>query len=228
MNWVKVKDTSGNVSNNDTFGTFNYAAASATSGTASLPTKYKLSAPTTSLTAQTFTAATCSSGIMTVANGGGDNAVMYLTTTGGAVVNTAATAGGEFIFGLPQNTITAATFAGTYSGLLYQGGQSSGKVKPVKVTLTASGATLSGTGTELSDPITDTVKAGGGTATLSLTTMNSPSTGFMTGTLTTGSSATLVCVGVANANGSGKQMIDCVSIDSSNGTSLSNFMLVSR
>jgi hypothetical protein len=164
-------------------------------------------------------------GIMTVSNGGGDNAQMYLTASGGAVVNTAvSSANTEFIFGLPQSTITPSTFAGNYSGLLYQGGASAGnKLKPVKVVFTASGSTLTGTGNEITDVTADTLSSS--SASITLNAMNSPSTGFMTGTVNTGSTTNLACVGVANAGGSGKQMIDCVSYDSTN---LFNFMLVSR
>lgn len=231
-NWIKVKTTQSNVNQAsvDTFGTFNYAPSSATAGVASLPAKFSLTAPTTVCVAcgsNTFTSATCSGGTMRVSNGGGDTATMYLTSVGAALVNTADTGGSaEFIFGMPQATVTTSTFAGTYSGLLYSSSGTVGsKLKTVKMVVTAgSTTTLSGSGNEVTDVANDTTS--GSTATLSLT-VNAAYPGILTGTINTGSPVNIACIALANANSTGKQVMDCAGIDSgSNG--LFNFMLVSR
>lgn len=229
-NWVIVKQSSGsNVmsGSQDTFGTFSYTAST---GVASVATKYSLAATTTNLGSNAFSSATCANGVMSVSNGGGDTAVMYLTAGGGAIVNTASSnsSNASYIFGLPAATISGDSFAGIYSGFVYMGGQSSGsKFKPIKFTLTWSGSALTGTGYKLTDPSADTTSAD--SATLSLTALNSPSSGFMTGTLSTpGGSATVACMLVANANSSGKQVISCAGSDPGSTTSLFNFLLVSR
>jgi len=229
-NWVIVKQgASSNVSNagTDTFGTFSF---SPTTGVASVVTRYSLSALTTDLGGNAFASATCSNGIMTVSNSG-DTAVMYLTAGGGAIVNTASSnsSNTQFIFGLPVASVTASSFAGTYSGFIYLGNQATGsKFKPVKITLTAGSSTLSGTGNIVTDVDSDAVSSTE-SATINLTTMNSPSTGLMTGTMvSSGGTTNLACMGVSNANSSGKQIINCASADAGNTAKLSNFLLVSR
>ncbi len=228
-NWVIVKQTgSSNVSSaaTDTFGTFLY---NATTGVAGLPTKYSLANPTTNLGSSTFSSATCSNGIMTVSTPG-DTAVMYLTAGGGAIVNTASSnaSNSSFIFGMPAATVTGTNFSGTYSGLVYMGGQTAGtRLKPIKFTLTGTATGISGSGNTLSEPSTDT--ASSTTASINITSLNSPSAGLMTGTLTTSAgTANISCMAVYNANNSGKQMMNCAGADPSSTSSLFNFLLVSR
>lgn len=229
-NWVIVKQTAAsNVSNasTDSFGTFAYDG---TANTASVSHRYSLANTATDLGANNFASASCSDGIMQVSNGAGDTAVMYLTSGGGAIVNTAATtaANASFIFGLPVKRIDPARFAGTYSGFRYKGGSGSGnKFKPIKMVLDYPG-TLTGTGYHLTDPSTDTV--GTETTTITLSAINSPSDGLMTGNLTVpgGGTTTIACMGVENANGSGKQIINCAGADPSSASKLFNFLIVSR
>jgi hypothetical protein len=236
-NWIKVKVHSGvdiSQANNDTFGTFTYTVASGDVGTASLPSKFSLANPTTNCASGAcngsgFSAASCSGGIMRLTNGG-DYITIYLTAIGAAIVNTSdVSANSDFIFGMPQpsGSFTTTAFAGTYSGMYYIDSAASGqKLKAIKATLTAgSSTTLSGSGSELSSVDNDTTT--GSAATLSLTA-NASYPGILTGTLTTTGTANLACVAVANANGSGKNVLDCAGIDPGSSTGLFNFLLVSR
>ncbi|PIT99218.1 MAG: hypothetical protein COT74_09420 [Bdellovibrionales bacterium CG10_big_fil_rev_8_21_14_0_10_45_34] len=228
-NWVIVKQAdSSDVSSGtqDTFGTFTYSAAS---GVASVATRYSLAAVTTDLGANTFTASTCSGGIMTVGVPG-DTSTMYLTSNGGAIVNTATAdpTQSTYIFGLPVTSITGTTYSGTYSGFVYMGGQSTGnKFKVVKFTLTGASSSITGTGNIVTDVDTDTTSSD--TVSLNISALNSPSTGLMAGTLTSPSgSGTVACMAVSNANGTGKQVINCAGADPGDTTKLFNFLLVSR
>ena len=229
-NWVIVKQSDGSdVSNasNDTFGTFTFNSSS---GIASVATRYSLAATTTNLGANTFSSATCSNGIMSVGVGG-DTAVMYLTAVGGAIVNTASTSSGNasYIFGLPRSSISGSAFSGTYSGFVYMGAQTSGnKFKAIKFTVTGSASSIVGTGNRVTDIDTDALSAD--TVGLNLTALNSPSPGLMTGTLSipSGGTATVACMAVADANSSGKNIINCAGADPGNTAKLFNFLLVSR
>jgi hypothetical protein len=228
-NWIIVKQSgSSNVSSasQDTFGTFTYAT---TSGIASVAKRFSLASTTTDLGPNTFSAATCSNGIMSVSVGG-DTAVMYLTSVGGAIVNTASTNSSDasYIFALPQASITGSSYSGTYSGFVYMGSQSTGsKFKAIKFTVTGGTSSITGSGNMVTDIDADTT--GSETVSLNLTALNSPVTGMMTGTLTSpGGSSTVACMAVANANSSGKQIINCAGADPGSSSKLFNFIMVSR
>jgi hypothetical protein len=227
-NWIIVKRSSSQDMsdvNSDTYGTFSY---NPTSGVASLPTKYSLQNSGTNLGANTFTSATCSNGIMSVDNGGGDTAVMYLTTGGAALVNTAAgsSSDAQFILGFPSGTVSGSSMAGDYAGILFSESDGSEKLKPISMSLTWNGSALSGSGTKVSDVTTGTTT--GSSATLNLTGINSPSAGLMTGTLTAGATTNIACMAVQNISNSGKNVINCSGRDPGDATKLFNFLLVSK
>lgn len=161
---------------------------------------------------------------------GGDTAVMYLTTNGGAVVNTASTtsADASYILAMPVASISGSSFSGTYSGFVYMGGGSSGnKFKASRLTVTGGASSITGSGNMVTDVDTDTVSSD--SVSLNLNSLNSRSNGLMSGTLTSpGGSSTVACMAVANANSSGKQIINCAGADPSNTAKLFNFLLVSR
>lgn len=228
-NWIIVKQSdSSNVSSasQDTFGTFTYNSST---GVASVATRYSLAASTTNLGANTFSSTSCSNGVMKVSTGS-DTAVMYLTAVGGAIVNTASTtsANASYIFALPASTLTGTDYSGTYSGFVYMGSQSSGsKFNPIKFTVTGGTTAITGTGNKVTNPDNDTLSSD--TVSLNLTTLNSPSAGLMTGTLTSpGGTSSVSCMGVNNANGTTKKIINCAGSDPGNSAKLFNFLLVSR
>ena len=229
-NWVMVKNPSDVSSSSvNTFGVFQFVPSSGTTGVASLTASYSLANTSTSLGTQTFNSATCSNGLLTVVSNN-DTAAMYLTANGGAIINTSINndANNQFILGFPIYSITGSALTGTYSGFMYMGGGTSGsRLKLVKFSVTGATSTVTGTGSLLADPSTDTTQTG--TANFSITSINSPSTGLMTGTLTTGSgTANLACMAVNNANGSGKNIINCAGSDPQSTSKLFNFLLVSR
>ena len=228
-NWVMVKTSSGSdVSSNsqDLYGTFQYVSST---GVASLPAKYSLQNNSTSLGSNTFASATCSNGLMAVSNGGGDNAVMYLTTIGAALVNTAESNSGNasYILGFPASSISGASLAGSYAGILFSEADATEKVRPIAMTLTFASGQMTGTGSKVTDITTGATASGG--ASLTITAFNSPSNGFMTGTLTAGATTTNVaCMGVQNVNSTSKNVINCVGRDPGDATKLFNFLLVSK
>jgi hypothetical protein len=228
-NWIIVKQSGGsNVSSTtqDTFGTFTYTESTRV---ASVAKRYSLAAPTTDLGSNTFSSATCSNGIMSVAVSG-DTAIMYLTAVGGAIVNTASvtSSNASYIFALPVASITPTLFSGTYSGFVYMGSQSSGsKFKAIKFTVTGAASSMTGTGNVVTDVDTDTLSAQ--TVSLNLTAINSPSSGLMTGTLTSpGGTSQVACMAVSGANSTTKNIINCAGADPGDTTKLFNFLLVSR
>jgi len=232
-NWIIVKKTGStdmSGSTTDAYGTFNYAASTSTTGVGSLPSKYTLANNGTNLLSspQAFASATCSNGLMSVSNGGGDTATMYLTTAGAALVNTASSASGDgsFIFGLPQASITTAALAGDYAGIMYsENASTTDKIKPISITLNSSGA---GTGTALSDVTTGTTSSGSATINLS-GTANSPQTGMITGTVTVSSTTTnIACIAHTSLSSAAKKVISCSGRDPGNSTKLFNFLLVSK
>lgn len=229
-NWLMVKRNSGTAADNqpsnatiDWYGTFNYATAT---GIASIPTKYNLTdaiGAITSLGSNGLPGATCSDGIMTVGTGD-STATMYLTNAGAALVHMIGSDG--IIFGFPKSTITtASSLAASYAGLVFDSGASSGsRIFPVSVAVTESGGTLTGTATKLTDVVAGTTDAA--QVTLSLTNMDTPTAGFMRGTVTMGGqSGAMACVAVKDAASSGKNLISCVAAKPGDATSYFNVLM---
>lgn len=221
-NWVKVNlddtaDLVADAATMDIAGTFNYAVATSAP---SLPTRYDISGG--SLGAGTIPGSgSCSDGVMTIGT-----VEMFLTSNGGAIVNTNTSdpTQSEFIFGFGQKAISDNnSLDGEYSGLLFNGSAVAGsQIQPVS--LSCSAGVCTGTGY-------DNVETGSttpGSVSITLNTPDVPSTGFITGTITDGTSGNIVCMFDINAVNSGKTIGSCAGQDPGDNTKLFNVLLVSK
>ncbi len=219
-NWVNTyKDL--NITTGDVMGTFVYTH-STTSGT--LPSKYTVSGSAVSDNNSNLGTLSCNDGIVS-----GSDFKMYLTSNGGAIVRTfgenGAAGGGDdqFIVGLSQDTITSLSeLDGNYAGLVFEESSSGENIFAVSTTLS------SGTGQAF--PITDIDNntLGSDGATISLGTINSPSNGFINGTITSDGSGTVQCMANTNINNSGKNFLFCVGQNPGENSKLYNLLLVSK
>jgi hypothetical protein len=159
---------------------------------------------------------------------------MYLTTNGGAIVRTGIDTPSNgnddnVIFGFSQQTVgDIGNVAGDYAGLLFDANQASGsQISPVSVTCASNGTC---TGNIVTDIETNTLSAE--SVTISLTTVDNPSTGFITGTITNsepGSIAgNMACMANADAQGTGKNIVSCVGQSPGDATEMFNVLLVSK
>lgn len=200
LNWVVTNSADG--SNNytsDRFGTFTWAAST---GLTALPTRYALTAPTTNMGAGNVGTFTCSSGVGTAGS-----AKMFLTASGGALVNTdtTSTTNSQFILAMPTASISAASnLAGTYAGLIFDE-SSSTKVKTVNSTV--SGSTMTLNSISVATGAADGQITNG---TIAMSAVDSPSAGFFTGTIN--STTAIACIAQLNASSSGKNIIFCIGI----------------
>ena len=230
MNWIQVETDDSQIAtstSSDYYGTFTYTHSTTS---ASLPAKYNL-VNTTSLGSSSIGTLTCSAGTATVSG-----ADMFLTGQGGAIVhtNTSSTSADGMIVAMPNGTLTTTTaLEGSYSGLVFDKAQTSSgsnanRIFPVSVTLTAStSTTITGVATKFSD--VETLPTVASDATLSLTSVDSPSAGFIRGTITIASSTTnLVCMAKTDVVGSGKNMLFCIGQSPNSSTKHFNILLVSR
>lgn len=220
-NWIQMNvPASHNVYTNDMYGTFNFAADT---GIGTVATKYAFNAPTTDLGSSAIGTGTCSAGVMTVGT-----AKMYLTQVGGAIVNTNTTTASDasFIFAMPRASLTSHTaFTGDYIGMIFDARSNS--VTMVSVSGVAGVYTFY----QFTDLDTNTVSAvASGTMTLSGNSVNSPSEGFMIGTVSTASgSGSVACMGHEDVVSSGKKFIMCSgTAPGSSNTSLFNMLLISK
>ncbi len=214
-NWVKVNmGASTDFVNGDFAGTFNFDVAT---NAATLPDRYKISGG--SIGANTVGTGTCANGIMTIGT-----VEMFLTSNGGAVVNTDNTtpANSEFIFAFGQKAISDLnSLDGTYAGLLIDENKSPGSViEPVKIVCSA------GTCTGQGYTNVETGVMSAGSVSITFNTPDNPTTGFITGTLTDGTTSPLICMFDKDAVGSGKTIGNCAG-QSTGGTVLFNVLFVS-
>ncbi len=217
-NWVIVnKDDAASLATLDVAGTFHYDFASVTP---TLPIKYDVNG--TSLGAGTVgTGTSCASGIMAI-----DVVDLYLTNSGGAIVNTNRTDStkSNFIFAFKQTAITTtASLDGNYAGLVFFENSTPGsQVAPVK--LVCSGGVC--TGTELSDVVAGSTT--GPNVTITLLTPDNPGTGLVLGTISNGGTAKkIVCMIDKNAASSGKTIGSCVGQDPGDATKMFNVLFTS-
>ncbi len=227
-NWVlgeKRDDDDALQTTNDYFGTFSY---NATTGAGTIPTKYALAGPFTSLTggAGVTGLSACANGQMNFTGGS-----MWLTQQGGALVHSTNGVENEdqIIIAMPQSTLTTAALAGNYGGLGFdKNGGSGQKVFPITGVATATDAnTLTIVGTKVSDIETGAVTSD--QATVTLTALNSPSAGFMTGVVTQGAlTGKMACMGAANVVSSGKNMMFCIGQSPNQNSKIFNILLVSK
>jgi hypothetical protein len=224
-NWVVVKqDDSADATNpgRDYFGTFHFDTAS---GTPSLPSMYSLADPLNTLGTGTISSGICTDGVISVSD-----AVMYLTDNGGAIVHTGTDDADEtddhFIFALNRSAITNVNnLDGNYAGMLFNSNEPAGsRILPVALSCT--------TGTCVGNLVDDidtgalsvesvTVNLSGG--------VDTPSDGFISGTITDASASTgnMVCMTDSDAAGTGKKVINCVGQSPGMASNMFNILLVS-
>jgi hypothetical protein len=211
----------------DSFGTFSW---NATTNQLELPANYALVNPTTSLGGQAPFDVNCTDGVATITD-----VTMYLTSNGGLIVHAEHDSGSgngttdeSVINAFAAETLTATSdFDGTYAGILLSADAStSSSVKPVSLTCLAGSCTGL-----IIDPDTNVAPlSGGGTATLNLTSaVNSPSAGFVSGTMTTpDGTGNMTCMVDTAAAGTTKTLINCSGQNPGATTELFNMILVSQ
>ncbi|MFW2405080.1 MAG: hypothetical protein ACN4GT_09945 [Gammaproteobacteria bacterium] len=222
-NWVIVKKSHADDAtevDGDYFGTFAFDSAS---GVASLPGRYALAANFADQGPDTLTGGNCANGLMEV-----DDAVMYLTTNGGALVHTNVSNDDEssIIFALPQKSIASmASLDGEYAGILFDGSMASGEeVAPLSFSCT-NGICM---GALISDVVTGQIEIGD-TATVDLSgSLNAPATGLITGTVNGDGVGNLACAVDTNALSTGRKIISCVGQSPGDQTKMFNVIMVSK
>ena len=229
-NWVVVKQNDGSDASDDTkdyFGTFSYVAST---GTPSLPSKHALANGfATVIDGGGLGTGTCTDGLMLVGTEP-DIAAMYLTSTGGAIVQTNINndADAQFIFALAQKEIAdIGSIEGDYAGMLFDDNMADGSsVNPVSFSCDNAGSC---TGTLVTDITTGATSADQVTVTLN----GSPDAlgnGFITGLISDGGSTPgqLACMVDINANSTEKNIINCVGQSPGENTKMFNVMFVSK
>ena len=204
-NWVIVKkanDSAADDVDRDFFGTFAYTAAS---GSANLPMRRALANMFQDSGAQALSGGACENGIMTV-----EDAVMYLTSNGGAIVHTEVSepADGSFIFALSQKAIAdVANLDADYARVLFDDSMTGGqKIQPVALSCTAGICT----GTIVTNVTTGATSAETVTVTLD-GTPDALGNGLITGTIASGAdTGNLACMADRDVLGSGRIMVSCV------------------
>ena len=233
-NWVNVNVENGVSAANSAssmYGTFSFDA---TTGTPTLPSTYSLTQ--SSLGTDNLSGGSCADGILILNNNlGVPETEAYLTNNNGAIVRTGIDTPNDetddtYIFGLAKETLAdIANLADNYAGLLFDASQTTGsQISPVSVTCDATGAC---TGTIVTDIDANTLSTD--TVAISLTTLNNPEAGFITGTISVPSgggtvSGNLTCMANINAQGSGKNIVSCVGQSPGDNAQLFNILLVSK
>jgi hypothetical protein len=228
LNWIvtdKEDSSSASSTSSDFFGTFAY---NATTGVSTLPSKYALGGPYTSLGSGTIDgAAACADGIIEFTGG-----AIWLTSQGGALVHAPGSgpSNDQVIVAMPQTAITdTSSMGGEYAGLVFDKSESSGgRIYPVAATATeTSGSVLTLTGTKITDVDTGTTSAD--SVTITTTALDSPSNGFIKATIQAGlDSGVMSCMAAKNVVSSGKNMLFCVSQSPGDNTKMFNLLLVSK
>jgi hypothetical protein len=227
-NWVMVKKDDGVLANDagrEFFGTFHFDVAS---GTPSLPNSYNLTG-FTDLGAGTITAGTCADGIMNVSD-----AVMYLTSNGGAIVRTgvndADPGNDSFIFGLEKKAVgSLANTDAEYAGWLFDENQASGaKISPVSVSCTSSGSCTGNIVQDIDNNALDMMES----VSINLSMADDPGTGLISASIASsepGSVAgNMACMADGDALGTGKKVVSCVGQSPGDVSRMFNILLVSK
>lgn len=223
-NWVIVKkanDADATANNRDFFGEFSFDASA---DDPSLPSRFALDNLFTPQGAGTIDGGSeCDDGLMLV-----DDAEMYLTANGGAIVHTQISDPDDssFIFALAQSAIADIDNTdGDYAGILFD--QSSGagdRIQPVAVSC--------GAGTCTGNIVTNVVTGATSAETVTITLnggVDTPIDGFVTGTITDndGFTGNLACMVDYDALGDGKKIISCVGQAPGDNTEMFNVILAS-
>lgn len=223
-NWVIARhrlEADPTATDGDFFGTFEFVAAT---GVASLPSQYALSEGFPAVgSSGSLDAVSCADGVASV-----DDADMFLTTNGGAIVHTniSQPAESSVIFALAQKTATSvAALDAEYAGIAFDASAAAdARVSPVILAC--------GNGQCSGQFVTD-VAAGttAGSFFVDLSgSINVPEPGFITGVVRNadGASGRLACAIDEDANGSGRSMLSCVGQAPGDNTRLFNLFMVSN
>ena len=221
-NWVTVKasaNTDASATDRDFFGTFNFDVDQSI---ATLPSRHALSNGFPDQGIHQLDSGTCGEGIMEV-----DDAVMYLTSNGGAIVHTGIqdTDDANFIFALSQSGITAiANLDGNYSGLLFDDNLASGqKIALVSMSCASGNCTAQ---------IVEDAQAGTlSTESVSIAldgTVDELGNGLVTGTISNNGTGNLACMADTSVLDTSRKMISCVGQSPGDQTKLFNVLFVSN
>ena len=223
-NWVIVRkhaDADATELDGDYFGSF---AFDATTGVASLPAQHALADGFPSIgSSGELAPGSCADGIMEV-----DDAVMYLTDNGGAIVHTNLSQPEEasFILALSQKAMTSvASLDAEYAGILFDG-SSAADEQVSAVTLACTSGLCSGA---LVDDVVAMTTAGTFSIDLFGTT-NTPVTGFLTGTVADdmGNTGNLACMVDEDVQGTGQRLLSCVGQSPADNQKMVNLLFASN
>ncbi len=222
-NWVLVKkanDHDATSNERDFLGTFSYTASTES---ATLPAKYSLAGDYQNQGADNLTGGTCANGIMQV-----EDAVMYLTSNGGAIVHTQVNdpEDSSFIFALTQKSIVDISLLnGEFAGILFDENlETTQKLAPVSLSCNAGTCT----GNIVAD--IETNQLSDESATLVLDgTVDDLAPGFVTGTIRNGDDVgNLACMVDVNVLDSDTVMVSCVGQSAGDNTKMFNVLFVSK
>ena len=171
---------------------------------------------------QALDGGTCADGIMSV-----EDAVMYLTSNGGAIVHTQINEpdDGSFIFALAQKAIAVGTnLTADYAGVLFDDSMADGqKIQPVAMSCTEGNCT----GTVVTDVSTGALSA----ETVAVTLNGTPDAlgaGLVTGTITSGAdTGNLACMADVDVLGTGRKMVSCVGQSPGDNSNMFNVLFTS-
>ncbi len=230
--WVMMQDsnTSGNYSTQGLVGSFNYTSATNTGSVGA--TKYVADGTSSVGSTQSLGALTCTGGVGTFPASGGGTPEMYFTNGGGVIVRVEGGGQSQGIAAVPAAPLTLSSFAGTYVGLAFDEGDSSGATagttQPVSVTLDAAGV---GTGAVISDVVNNTLSTTM-SATIAVSQLSPAVNGAlkMVLTPTAGSPQTTVCAAASSLGGTSQNTIFCAGESPSDGSNakLRSYLLVTK
>ncbi len=215
-NWIMTnQDDSINIAVSDVMGTFAYTHASTS---AVLPAKYQLDGtPLAYGPNNDLGSFTCADGVATISDG-----TMYLTRVGGAIVHTNAGTPADakddgFIVAMPATNVgSLANLDGTYRGLVFADNTGADELFPVAISLSNG----TGTGNEINPDTGVTIDP----VAVSLTAVDSPSNGFINGTI---GGSTVRCMANTNVNSSGKNFVFCIGENPGEAGKLYNLLMIS-
>ena len=220
-NWVMVrKDSDADASDpeRDFFGSFHYDAATET---ANLPVRRALGNNFQDGGSQELEGGSCADGIMEV-----DDAVMYLTSNGGAIVHTGLNRpdDGSFIFALGQRAITDVdNLDGDYAGILFDDNLESGaKIAPVSLSCTSGQCS----GSLVADIETGELDEGSVAVNLTGTT-DEFAPGLITGEIVGEGTGAMACMADVNVLNTGRSIVSCVGQSPGDVTKMFNVIFVS-
>jgi hypothetical protein len=220
-NWVKTNIEDGaDINTVDIYGTFRFFSATSS---AILPNKFQLDG--TDQGQYDLSTFSCSDGIATISDGR-----MYFSEIGAALVHTSVSDSTQssFIVGLPVKKLnTKSVLAGDYNGLVYQQSTGSEELFPVTLSLNTSGSGTAYTYNNNDPNQSVNTSSGAGFA---ISNVDSPTDGFIKGTVTdeSNNSATIRCMANTNINGSGKTFLFCAGANPGEQTKMYNLLLISK